>query len=259
MKRRTALVTGFALAGSACVNLRSIGAPIHQVYDRLLPAANVQSLLVFLPGVLDYAEDFERFGFLQAVRQERLPIDMVAVDANLRYMQRGLLTDRLHQDVIAPARQRGYANIWLVGISLGGLSAMLYAARHADIDGIVSIAPFLGRSAALEEIARAGGLTRWQPDADTAMFDWERDPHLWLKTYLPSLKSRPSGVSPRLIMGLGLQDRYYQEQSQLAASLPPEDVFSAPGIHDWPVWQKLWRTILRTHGDLLSGYKPQPA
>lgn len=243
-----------ALSSSACTNLRAVSAPIHRVYDRLLPAANAQSLIVFLPGVYDYAEDFERFGFLKAVRQERLAIDMVAVDANLRYLQRGTLVERLHQDVVTPARNRGYAKIWLAGISLGGLSAMLYASRHTDISGVIAIAPFMGRPAALDEIANAGGLDQWQANPGTVMFDWERDPYLWLKRYLPSLAGQQGPTKPRLIMGLGLQDRYYREQSALASRLPSEDVFTAPGIHDWPVWQTLWRKILSTHGDLLAGY-----
>lgn len=253
MNRRLAMLGALALSSSACTNLRSVSAPIHRVYDRLRPAANAQSLIVFLPGVFDYAEDFERFGFLQAVRQERLPIDMVAVDANLRYLQRDTLVERLHQDVVTPARQRGYRRIWLAGISLGGLSAMLYASRHTDISGIIAIAPFMGRPEALEEIASAGGLDQWQPDANTVMLDWERDPYLWLKRYLPKLTEQQLPPTPRLILGVGLQDRYYREQSALASSLPSEDVFTAPGIHDWPVWQILWRKILSAHGNLLAG------
>lgn len=259
MNRRLAMLGTLILMNSACTNLRSIGAPIHRAYDRLLPTANAQSLVVFLPGVLDYAEDFERFGFLQAVRQERLAIDMVAVDANLRYLQRGTLVERLHQDVVIPARRRGYSRIWLAGISLGGLSAMLYASKHTDISGVIAIAPFMGRPETLDEITSAGGLDQWQANEDTVMFDWERDPYLWLKRYLPELAKKQSPAkqarpAPRLIMGLGLQDRYYKEQSALASSLPSEDVFTAPGIHDWPVWQALWRKILRTHGNLLAGY-----
>lgn len=237
----------------ACSNLRSAAVPIHQVNDRLLPAIPAaRSLLVLLPGLLDYAEDFDRFGFHQAVRARRLPIDIVSIDANLRYFENGTIVERIHQDVVLPARALGYQKIWLAGISLGGLGAMLYAANHPEINGLVAIAPFLGRPNTLAEIDRAGGHAYWQSQADSSMFDWERELHLWLKRTLPDAKTKHASNTPQFILAYGEQDRYAQEQKALARQLHPSNVIATAGEHDWPTWRTLWDKTLDRHGDLIA-------
>ena len=53
------------------------------------------------------------------------------------------MVDRLKEDVINPAKEKGYTKIWLVGISLGGLGSLLYAMEHpSDIEGMLVLAPY---------------------------------------------------------------------------------------------------------------------
>jgi alpha-beta hydrolase superfamily lysophospholipase len=68
----------------------------------------------------------------------------------------------LHDAVIAPGMARGYRRLWLLGISVGGMGALLYtAARFASVDGLVLLAPFLGTPGTLAEVSAAGGITAW--------------------------------------------------------------------------------------------------
>lgn len=254
MTRRSALLMMTASMVSACVSLRSVGVPIHHVVDALAPDPGNRTLLILLPGLLDYPEDFERYGFNWTVRRARLPIDIVAVDSNLRYFQRGSIVERINTDVIEPARRAGYQRIWLAGISLGGLGAMLMASRHPELDGIIAIAPFLGREVALDEIRQAGGHRHWQPDENSSMLGWERDLHLWIKKSLPGGVTTDTTTGPHFILAIGRQDRYAREQTELAAHLAPEQVISTDGTHDWPTWQQLWQRIIDRHGELIAGY-----
>lgn len=85
------------------------------------PAAR---LLVLLPGRWDRVGDFERRGFIADARRANLAADIVAVDAHLGYYRRGTILERLRADVLAPARDRGYPSVWLVGICMDGTGAI---------------------------------------------------------------------------------------------------------------------------------------
>ncbi|MGH1360075.1 MAG: alpha/beta hydrolase [Burkholderiaceae bacterium] len=261
MKRRNALLLMTASLPAACTFLRSDNVPIHQIFDTLPGNPEQRTLLIFLPGLLDYAEDFDRYGFNQTVRAARLPIDMISVDANLHYFQNGSIVERIVNDVIEPARQRGYRRIWLAGISLGGLGAMLVASSFAGLDGLISIAPFLGRESSLAEIKAAGGHANWQPTPASKMLQWERDLHLWLKMSLSGAADPSSADKTRIILGYARQDRYAVEQRELAAKLPPNDVITVDGQHDWPAWQHIWQQIINKHGMMIAGFSdrhPEP-
>src|ERR1043165_3038605 len=102
-------------------------------------------LVVFLPGRGDRAEDFEGRGLLAAAREAGLRADVLAVDAHLAYYYKRVITERLWEDVVLPARARGYRRLWLVGISLGGLGSTSLAKEHPDaVAGILAVAPYLG-------------------------------------------------------------------------------------------------------------------
>lgn len=222
-------------------------------YGRLLPArvpllvrhhphlrgARSDELMVFLPGIADLMEDFEAYGFVKAVRRRGMPMDMTVVDAHFGYYYRRVVIDRLREDVILPARAAGYARIWLVGISLGGLGSLSYASRYPDdIAGMTLLAPYLGEASLLAEIASAGGLARWQPGARAAD-DYAGALWCWLQGY-----TRPDRALPELYLGFGEADKFASANRLLAHNLPPERVFTLPGGHDWRTWQRLWDVFL---------------
>ncbi|MGE5173202.1 MAG: hypothetical protein ACM3MD_05175 [Betaproteobacteria bacterium] len=51
---------------------------------------------------------------------------MIVVNAHMGYYLNGTVFTRLKEDVIEPAKARGYDQIWLVGNSLGGYGSISY-------------------------------------------------------------------------------------------------------------------------------------
>jgi|AntDeeMinimDraft_5_1070356.scaffolds.fasta_scaffold00126_2 pimeloyl-ACP methyl ester carboxylesterase len=193
------------------------------------------TLLVFLPGRGDRGPDFVEQGFLEVGAGRGY--DMLAADAHFGYYVSETIVDRLHEDVIRPARVRGYEHIWLLGVSAGGLGAGLYADTHpGTIDGLILLAPYPGDEALVQDIADAGGLAAWKGES-TAGKDWQRGHWRWLK------KTAEDADSPQIVLGYGRDDRFAESGDLLARELPPERVFRVDGGHRWPVWRDLWERI----------------
>jgi pimeloyl-ACP methyl ester carboxylesterase len=257
-----ALACVSALAGTGlwtgCYLLpRPAPAPIPVL--RLEPqAAGAPCLVVFLPGRGDRPEHFERHGFDRLAREAGVRCELLAVDAHLGYYRNRSVLERLHQDVILPARARGVEEIWLVGISLGGVGALLYEAEHpGEIAGAVLLAPFLGNPPIIEEVAAAGGLAGWQPGpAPAGEEDFQRRLWRFLHTRLgpptPLTATGTGRPAPRLYLGWGEDDSFAGANRLLADALPPAAVLTVPGGHDWPPWRALFAGLL-ARGALTSG------
>ena len=202
-----------------------------------------ETLLVFLPGAFLQPEEFEREGFVAAVRGHRFDADVMLVDANVSYYYDQTFVQRLSDDVLAPARRNGYRSIWLVGISIGGFGALTHElTRPGLVEGIVVLAPYLGRRPVGAEIQKAGGLRTWKcPEGPPP--DQEIDRKLWpfLQQYT---HSETSSQLPPLYLGYGLADRFAANHRLLADALPDGHVFTTEGGHDWPQWATLWRSLL---------------
>ena len=199
------------------------------------------TLVVLLPGRRDRPEDFGRFDFPALAAQAGVVADMVAVDAHLGYYYQHSVVERLHEDVIAPARKR-YDRIWLVGISIGGTGSLLYAAAHPEnVDGVLLLAPYLGEEDVIAEVAAAGGLREWSPPAKLAPDDFQRQLWAWLKSYLDRAENKPP-----LYLGVGRSDSFARANGLLGDALPPAHVLTAAGGHDWRAWKELWKSFLRT-------------
>lgn len=240
-----------ALLGAGCAS-RPATVPMPTRFDAGACPATTDTLLVLLPGARSPIDEFEREGFIDEVRARGLAVDVVRADAHRAYYDASLaVVQRLREDVIEPARARGYRSIWIAGISLGGLGGLLYAqARPADLAGLVLIAPYLGERATATEIDNAGGLLRWQaptgplqpPQRETRE---SRDPALW--RWLQGRATQPAGAgSPPLYLGYGRDDRFAFSHRLLAAALPADRVVTTEGGHDWPEWKRLWQSLLST-------------
>jgi pimeloyl-ACP methyl ester carboxylesterase len=202
--------------------------------------APLRDLIVCLPGIGDEAADFEDRGFVDLVRTHPWAADVLLVDAHYGYYADRTLLEQLHHDVLLPAASAGYRSIWLVGISLGGLGALLYASQYQHIHGVVAIAPFLGTDTLVQEIVVAGGLAQWTSRI-TACDEIEA---IWRWVHRRG-QQRPS--SPEIFLAFGEDDMFAEAHRLLASSLPSSHVLTRPGGHRWPVWQALWRTFLRRH------------
>lgn len=202
------------------------------------PIGGGKKLLVMLPGAGMEAADFAANGLIAAAHRRHKQVDIIAARPALDLYLDGGVAPALHSAVIAPALAQGYAHIRLLGISLGGMGALLYAALHeANIEGIVLLAPFLGTPGTIAEIEAAGGLPAWKP-AGIATAP-EATMLRWLQTHLAHRRA-----NPKLTLGYGTKDRFARGHQILAAELPKENVFTHPGAHDWETWLALWQRML---------------
>ncbi len=196
-------------------------------------------LLVLLPGAYDVPRDYFANGFIGEIRRRHLAVDIIAAGAHVDYYTGRNVVERLHEDVIAPARAKGYRRVWLGGISLGGFGSLLYVHTYpGEVEGVLLLAPYLGARNQVREISRAGGLARWKPERDAALDD-EQEMLQWLQTLLAARQEPPA-----LYLGYGASDRFARSISVLAQAMPPERVIEIEGGHDWQTWSKLWSLIL---------------
>ena len=207
------------------------------IYDKASGGAK-RVLLILLPGAKDRPQDFVEWGFIRALRERNLAVDVIAVDAHIDYYFEQTIVERLRWDIIAPARAQGYEHICLLGISLGGMGCLRYLREHpADIAGAVLLAPFLGSRGTIAEVTAAGGFQRWIPDSKVD--DDERVFLAWLQAY-----PFHDPASPKIYLGYGADDRFAPASKLLAELLPPPHVAAMPGGHDWRTWHGLWVNLL---------------
>ena len=198
-------------------------------------AGEAAGLLVLLPGAYMKAQDFETHDFIGAVRRRSCPLDIVAVETGMDSYLDNDIVERIHDEIIAPAVAAGTKAIWLAGISLGAMGALLYARRHAgDIAGLLLLSPFIGSRGIVAQIERAGGIRRWTPAAGEAP-TIEQDLLLWLRSH---------DQEPPIRLAYGRDDRYAAAHRLIADLLPPERVIVGEGGHDWPTWEALWGRML---------------
>lgn len=196
-------------------------------------------LFIYLPGNGDAADAFKRNGLISLLRDRNISADVLGVNADLGYYRNGSIMDRLKQDVIDPAINRGYDRIWLVGNSLGAYGSILYAARYpADISGVVLLGAYAGERGIIREIEHAGGLRTWEPGAIEKK-DWDRQFWSWLKQYEGHALEYPP-----VYLGYGRWDRFTYGQDLLATVLPADRVVVVSGGHDWSTWKLAWGLLL---------------
>lgn len=209
---------------------------MRTLYEPAEPGVTASTRVLFLPAAYTGPEDFVQAGFVSAVRERGLPVDLVFADVNLQHLTDRTILRRLRHELVLPARALGCRSIWICGISLGGFIGLAYAERYtAELDGLCLLAPYLGNHMITGEIARANGVAAWQP-GELAADDDER--RVW-----KFIKSHTDGpVSVRL--GFGSEDRFSDSHRMMAAALNPRDVQVIPGGHEWPVWTRLWVDFL---------------
>lgn len=222
--------------------LRSTPVPLRVVRYPAPPEGkeSPRTLVVLLPGQYDLPPDFEKYRFPEIAAAAGARVDMVAVGANINYYYKRMIVDRLHEDVIGPARQH-YDRIWLAGISIGGTGSLLYASQYPeDVDGIVIFAPYLGEGQVIDEVSAAGSLASWQPPKTIAPDDFQRQIWMGLQGFL----KRPAHAP--IYLGWGETDSFARANGLLAKELPKTQVFTAPGGHEWKAWTALWEQFVRT-------------
>lgn len=219
---------------AACGNMGDRRQPIPQA-DFVDASRPADALVVVLPGRWDNVGKMADFGIAQAIREAWPEADVRLAGATLAYYLDGGLPERLHTEVIAPAREAGYREIWLVGASMGGMGSLLYDRQYpGQVDGIVLLAPFLGDRGLLREIGQAGGPLSWdpgEPPAEVNRGNYQRE--IW--RHLRTQGQAPGGAT-RLWLAYGDEDRLRQAVPVIAPLMPESHILERPGGHVWAVW-----------------------
>jgi pimeloyl-ACP methyl ester carboxylesterase len=197
------------------------------------PGEDEATLVVLLPGLFADARTLEQRGFVAALREAGLQADITAVNAHVSYYADRSISARLTEDVLHPARER-YDQVWLIGISLGGLGGLLTARDAPElVDGVMLMSPWLGRRAAVEPVRDAGGLAAWDafagPDApwESSLWAWMREEH------------HRGWPSAEVHLGFGHRDLVVVNHRTLAGALAADRVTPIPGGHAWRTWRAL--------------------
>ncbi len=234
----------FALGMAGCALLKPTPAPIPVFrFEPGRPESDTYAIL--LPGRGGHPSDFEKAGLPRMLAEGGFPGEVVGVDAHLAYYFKRTVIARVREDVVA--RRPGKRH-WIVGVSMGGLGALLYEKTHpGEVEGIVLLAPYLGDGKVIAEIRAAGGLRSWEP-GPIAESDFQRELWLWIK----------GGGLDRVpvYIGWGSGDRFADANALLAELFPAERVVTRPGGHTWSVWCPVFADLLEAGAFRLNGVKP---
>lgn len=228
-----------SLAVSGCA---ATGDPRASLTTDLIAAPQPATrLVIVLPGRSDDLDALRRSGVAAAIQQVWPDADVQLVALTLPYYRAGVAPQRLHDDVVTPARQRGYRAIWLAGASMGGAGALLYDASHAQsVDGLVLLAPYLGDTSLHEAIRAAGGLARWSagPPQPITAETWQHE--IWRRLQA----TRDPGAARRIWLGYGDRDRLRTAYPLLTPLLPEQQIVIRSGGHAWSVWTPVLADVL---------------
>jgi len=248
---RTALALAALLTLSGCLNTGDNRRPIP--FETTAGAASDGKVLVIvLPGRWDDVEALSEAGIDRAILEVWPEADVMLSGATLAYYQDGGLATRLRSELISPARDRGYQQIWLVGASMGGLGALLYERQFpADVQGLVLLAPYMGGRGLLREIADAGGIVEWNPGPvppEVTRSNYQRE--LW--RHLQSW-TMPPRRGQNVWIAVGDEDAFVKALPLLEAVVPEQQRLVRPGGHAWAVWVPAAAEIFATIRDRNAG------
>lgn len=234
MKRCLAL---FLAALPSCALIpRETPAPVRTLAGG---EAGGTELVVFLPGRWSRVEEFEREGFFEIARKRWPDARLVAPDLHLGYYKNQAVARRLHEDVIKPARCSGVKRVRIVGISMGGLGALIYDAEYpGQVEELILLSPFLGEEEALREIEASGDLKKWRPgplaEGDFSRKVWHRLRENRLEDDTPT----------KVLLGCGTEDRLAASNRLFAREFLTAGAQEwIAGGHDWPTWRPLFETL----------------
>jgi pimeloyl-ACP methyl ester carboxylesterase len=148
---------------------------------------------------------------------------------HFKYYQARTIVNRLRQDIIKPALDAGYSEIYLGGISLGGFGSLLYIKHYPDdISKIFILAPYLGDKQDYSYLID-----------NTAVPTVPRDVNLW-----PWLTQLPDATKNKIYLAYGTNDKFAVPNELLADRLPKGHSVTQTGKHNWKTWAQLWPTLL---------------
>lgn len=199
---------------------------------------SAQHLIILLAGQGAEKDYFENHDWIAMARAHEVEVDFITPHAHLGYYMTNSLVTRLKEDVIVPAKKKGYKSISIVGISMGGFGAILCSRALADeIDRIYLIAPYLGKDYVHDEIRTAGSLKQWQIKPENR--------EEWTYFIWQHLKEMTEGkqAEDKIFLAYGEQDSN-KGIELLARAMPQKNVIHIPGGHKDVIFTQLWKMML---------------
>ena len=236
----SALWIGPVLALAACATGGDISKPIPQAFVAAPQTAH--RLVVMLPGRGDSLKSLEHNGTASLIQQHWPDADVVLTGLTMPFYRQGQAVQRLHDEVIMPMRRPAYREVWLAGISLGGMGALLYDQQYPDaMNGLLLLSPYLGDDAIHREIRAAGGLAAWQPGPPQAIGPDTFQRELWRS--LKGWSQRPQRTGS-VWLAYGADEPFRNSIELMTPLLPPDHVIVLPGGHNWALWTSALGALL---------------
>ena len=199
-------------------------------------------VVVMLPGRGDDLGGLQKQKVAALIQQAWPDADVILTGLTMPWYRAGLATTRLHDEVIAPLQARGDRQVWLAGISLGGLGSLLYdEAYPGQVQGMLLLSPYLGDATIQDEIRTAGGLSKWQPGPVQPIAPATFQRELW--RYLKHWSTDPARTQT-VWLAYGAGERFRDAIELMSPSLPVDHVFMLSGHHNWKLWKPALRKLL---------------
>jgi pimeloyl-ACP methyl ester carboxylesterase len=242
MDRRCLLLSFMAWLSLWLGGCAAGGDPRRPIPTTLVPAPTPATrLVVLLPGRGDSLDSLTRTGVARLIQQQWPDADVMLTGLTMPYYRQDQAIVRLHDEIMTPARTR-YRQVWLAGISLGGLGALLYDRAHpGEADGLLLMSPYLGDSAIRREIRDAGGLDAWQPGPVQPMAAATFQRELW--RYLKDWSHHPERTRTTWL-AYGASERFGKSIELMSPRLPASHVIMLPGHHNWTLWRRATAELL---------------
>lgn len=217
-------------------------------------------VVVMLPGRGDDLGGLQKQKVAALIQHAWPDADVILTGLTMPWYRAGVAATRLHDEVIAPLQAHGVRQVWLAGISLGGLGSLLYdQAYPGQVQGMLLLSPYLGDAKITDEIRAAGGLSKWQPGPVQPIGPATFQRELW--RYLQHWSTDPARTQT-VWLAYGADERFRDAIELMSPSLPASHVFMLPGHHNWTLWKPALSKLLdaaatqaeaRTGGDPAAG------
>ena len=195
-----------------------------------------KQLVVLLRGFGNGNDYFEKLGWIDQLQNRHPSYDVIVPDLHYGYYREDSFIQRLNEDVIMPAKKKGYTSIWLLGISMGGLGTIMTSEKFSEsITRIFLIAPYLGDGLIQKEIEKSGSLKKWNMQSENQSA-WQFK--LW--AHLKSLSMRKKVP---VYLGYGVEDKM-PGLNFLHSALPREQIVTVDGGHKDIAFTRIFEQML---------------
>jgi hypothetical protein len=191
-------------------------------------------LVVMLPGRGDDLDSLESKGMASIIQKAWPDADVILTGLTMPFYRQGQASKRLHDEIVAPAQTVPGREVWLMGISLGGMGALLYEHDYpGQTQGLLLLSPYLGDQAIQDKVRSAGGLKTWDPGPSQALNPESFQAELWHT--LKDISNHPQRAQSIWLV-YGADEPFRTPIELMSPALPASNVLMLPGRHDWSLW-----------------------